>query len=53
MGIKNDWYLLDDNEKAIRSLKERIESLVTIATRTTRGFENTGSRKTGALYYIH
>ena len=49
MGIKNDWYLLDDNEKAIRSLKERIESLVTIATRTTRNFENTGSRKSGGV----
>mgnify|MGYP002522963178 CR=1 FL=1 len=47
MGIKTDWYLLDDDEKAIISLKERIESLVTIATRTTRGFEATGSRKIG------
>lgn len=47
MGIKTDWYLLDDDEKAILSLKERIESLVTIATRTTRGFEATGSRKIG------
>ena len=47
MGIKNDWYLLDDDEKAIQSLRERIESLVTIATRTTRGFEATGSRKIG------
>lgn len=47
MGIKQDWYLLDDDEKAIRSLRERIESLVTAATRTTRGFEPTGSRKIG------
>ncbi len=47
MGIKSDWYLLDDDEKAIQSLRERIESLVTIATRTTRGFEATGSRKIG------
>lgn len=47
MGIKGDWYLLDDEQKAITSLKERIESLVTIATRTTRGFEATGSRKIG------
>lgn len=47
MGIKTDWYLLDDNAKAIQSLKERIENLVTIATRTTRGFEATGSRKIG------
>ena len=47
MGIKTDWYLLDDDEKAILSLRERIESLVTIATRTTRGFESTGSRKIG------
>ena len=47
MGIKQDWYLLDDDEKAIQSLRERIENLVTIATRTTRGFEPTGSRKIG------
>ena len=47
MGIKSDWYLLDDDEKAIQSLRERIESLITIATRTTRGFEPTGSRKIG------
>ena len=47
MGVKSDWYLLDDDEKAIQSLRERIESLVTIATRTTRGFEATGSRKIG------
>ncbi len=47
MGIKSDWYLLEDDEKAIVSLKERIENLVTIATRTTRGFEATGSRKIG------
>ena len=36
MGIKSDWYLLEDDEKAIVSLKERIENLITIATRTTR-----------------
>ena len=47
MGIKQDWYLLDDDEKAIQSLRERIENLLTIATRTTRGFEPTGSRKIG------
>ena len=47
MGIKQDWYLLDDDEKAIQSLRERIENLVTIATRTTRGFEPTDSRKIG------
>lgn len=47
MGIKSDWYLLDDDAKAIQSLKERIENLLTIATRTTRGFEATGSRKIG------
>lgn len=47
MGIKSDWYLLDDEEKAIQSLKDRIDNLVTIATRTTRGFEATGSRKIG------
>lgn len=47
MGIKSDWYLLDDDSKAIQSLKERIENLLTIATRTTRGFEATGSRKIG------
>lgn len=47
MGIKTDWYLLDDEEKAIQCLKERIENLHTIATRTTRGFEATGSRKIG------
>lgn len=47
MGIKSDWYLLEDDEKAIVSLKERIENLITIATRTTRGFEATGSRKIG------
>ena len=47
MGIKTDWYLLEDDAKAIESLKERIESLSTIATRTTRGFEATGSRKIG------
>lgn len=47
MDIKQDWYLLEDDEKAIQSLRERIENLVTIATRTTRGFEATGSRKIG------
>jgi len=47
MGIKSDWYLLDDNEKAIQSLKERIEVLLAAATRTTRGFESNGSRKIG------
>lgn len=47
MGIKSDWYLLDDDAKAIQNLKERIENLLTIATRTTRGFEATGSRKIG------
>ena len=47
MGIKTDWYLLDDCDKAIQSLKERIENLSTIATRTTRGFEAIGSRKIG------
>lgn len=47
MGIKSDWYLLDDDEKAIVSLKERIGTLWTAATKTTRGFEATGSRKIG------
>lgn len=47
MGIKSDWYLLDDDEKAIQSLRERIENLLTIATRTTRGYESNGSRKIG------
>ena len=47
MDIKQDWYLLEDDERAIQSLRERIENLVTIATRTTRGFEASGSRKIG------
>jgi DNA-directed RNA polymerase specialized sigma24 family protein len=47
MGIKSDWYLLDDREKAIQTLRERIENLLTIATHTTRGYESNGSRKIG------
>ncbi len=47
MDIKSDWYLLNDDAKAIVSLRERIENLLAIATRTTRGFEATGSRKIG------
>lgn len=47
MDIKSDWYLLNDDAKAIVSLRERIENLLAIATRTTRGFEATGSRKMG------
>ena len=47
MGIKSDWYLVEDNAKAITSLRERIETLATVATKTTIGFEPTGSRKIG------
>lgn len=47
MGIKGDWYLVEDNAKAITSLRERIEILAAVATKTTIGFEPTGSRKIG------
>ena len=49
MGIKSDWYLVEDNAKAITSLRERIETLAAVATKTTIGFEPTGSRKIGGL----
>jgi len=47
MGIKGDWYLVEDNAKAIASLRERIAVLDAVATKTTIGFEPTGSRKIG------
>ena len=49
MGIKGDWYLVEDNAKAITSLRERIETLAAVATKTTIGFEPTGSRKIGGV----
>lgn len=47
MDIKSDWYLTEDTNKARISLQERIETLVAVATKTTMGFEPTGSRKIG------